>query len=72
MHLKQNPGRGDLSTVKFSASYDLWRPKKHHKTEKRKFEKIVSWASDFRNFCQVFEELEAFWRQNQLPERFLL
>ena len=37
-HEKINPERRDLSTVKFSASYDAWRPKKLRKTETNMFE----------------------------------
>ena len=39
-HEKINPGRRDLSTVKFSASYDAWRPKKRRKTETTNSEKM--------------------------------
>ena len=39
-HEKINPGRRDLSTVKFSASYDAWRPKKRRKPETKTFEKM--------------------------------
>ena len=33
---KINPERRELSTVRFSAFYDLWRPKKSQKTKAKK------------------------------------
>ena len=46
-HRKSNSGRRNLFSVKFPASYDPWRPKKHRKTETKKIEKIANFERPF-------------------------
>ena len=72
LHEKMNPGRRNLSVVKVSASYDIWRPKKYRKTENKIFKKFRTKKLVFRNFGMVFEELQPNEPQNQVRRQILL
>ena len=69
---KMNSGRRNLSVVKVSASYDIWRPKKYRKTENKIFKKFRTKKLVFRNFGMVFEELQPNEPQNQVRRQILL